>query len=500
MRIHRYYVIAIIAFGANSVWLAALSLGQQKDNPYLGWQHLTLMFLLGLLLTSMTRRLLGPGHRSAIAFFAPLLLLGPAITTLLGAAACLVEIGLSMLRGVFRGKHKQGEEGISVLNEKARSHALNGQTCQDEKILSHLFGVSLAAIAIFYSGKIYQALGGRVGLIRAAEDLAPAIIAGISLLLIEVALDEIAASLQHGRPLLAAWRNGLIYSLPMGGSVVGLGLLLALLYQQPHLLLPAGHDNRPLGVAFVLLVVLVPSWLLYYSCRLYLEMRRAYERTLRTLSGLVEVRIWGSPRIRGAKLEGCSNPGTRSRQVAEWAANIAEQMGLAPALVEQVRFAGYLLEVGKIGLSRALLARQGASAGSLTPRQRKAFARHAELGGQILEPVEFLRAVAQLIRHYQERYDGLGFPSGLQGEKIPLGSRILAVAQYFVDYFEGNEITSRLSAEEALARICVGRWVQFDPLVVDALAEVLLNQGFIERPAEPRVFPARAAHSCGSRL
>ncbi|NIM05890.1 MAG: hypothetical protein GTO55_00445, partial [Armatimonadetes bacterium] len=84
----------------------------------------------------------------------------------------------------------------------------------------------------------------------------------------------------------------------------------------------------------------------------------AYERTLRTLSGLVEVRLWGSSQVSAAKQEGLSTPGARSRQTAQLAAAIAEQMGVSPAEMEHVRFAGYLLEVGKIGLHRDLLARR----------------------------------------------------------------------------------------------------------------------------------------------
>ncbi|NIM05889.1 MAG: hypothetical protein GTO55_00440, partial [Armatimonadetes bacterium] len=102
----------------------------------------------------------------------------------------------------------------------------------------------------------------------------------------------------------------------------------------------------------------------------------------------------------------------------------------------------------------------------------------------------FLRSVALLVRHQQERYDGLGYPSGMKGEWIPLGARILAVAQAYTELTEGNEASSPLSAQEALARICASRGVRYDPKVIDVLTEILRTRGLIPMSAECRVAPA----------
>jgi len=483
MWLYRYYVTMLVIFGGACVWVAAVLYGQEIPPAYLAWPHLAIFFFLGLALNTMTRRLPGPGRRYAMAFFAPMLLLGPAMATLLAVAACALQSALARVQDTVFERRKQKNDTASPAAPGKGASAFFEERRRPGSLLTQLLPIAQTAIAIIFAGCLYLLWGGKVGQIHLADELLKALGAGACLLFVEVILAETATSLQRSRPLFATWRNGLLYSLPMEGSLAGLGLLLVLLYQQPQILLPVGPASRPLAIVFIAFIVFIPCWMLYYSYRLYLEMRNAYERTLRTLAGLVEARIWGPSKAFSEKQAGRSTPGVRGRQTAECAAAIAEQLGLPPSQVEQVRFAGYLLEVGKMGLPRSLLVKNG----FISPRQRKAYARYAELGSQILEPVVFLRAVAQLIRHQQERYDGLGYPSGLRGDGIPLGSRILAATQAYVELTEGDETNSALSAEEAFSRLAAGRGIRFDPRVVDALAAVLLHRHIISQTAQSPV-------------
>ncbi len=474
---------AVLLGGGFCLWRAGNSVTEQFGSRYLGWPHLAFFFLTGVVFNYMASRLPRQGNRRAMGFFAAILVVGPAVSALLGA-------GASLIQSLLEARQERDTAGAGNSN-------LGMGTAR--KDFSDLLGFVYAPIAIMLSGTIYLTLGGQIGNIRVPADILPAAAAGLGLLLAEVALAETSAALAGGLPVLASWRNGLLGALPLKGSLAGIGLLLVLLYTRPNLLLPSEGSESPLGIVFIALIVLIPCGLLYYSYRLFLEMRQAYERTLRTLSGLVEARLSG----RGGE---APSSGGRARQVGDWAALIAAHIGLPPAKAEQVRYAAYLLEVGKIGLPRTLLGRND----FVSPRQRKAYARHGELAAQILEPVEFLRPVASLIRYHQERYDGLG-PANLRREAIPLGARILAVAQAFVEAREEGDGAG--SAATALKQITANRGVRFDPKVVDALEAALAHQGLLpktqagrapiyrsSRPATPTATPAEVSPSVGSHL
>jgi HD-GYP domain-containing protein (c-di-GMP phosphodiesterase class II) len=111
--------------------------------------------------------------------------------------------------------------------------------------------------------------------------------------------------------------------------------------------------------------------------------------------------------------------------------------------------------------------------GRLTDEEWERMRRHPDIGAQILKPVPQLKDAALIVRHHHERFDGHGYPSGLAGEEIPVGARILAVADAFsamVDQRVYKEPVSRRAALEELIT-CAGS--QFDPRVVEAFIRLL---------------------------
>lgn len=116
-----------------------------------------------------------------------------------------------------------------------------------------------------------------------------------------------------------------------------------------------------------------------------------------------------------------------SERVGAWSRRIAIEVGLPPAEVEIVGQAGLLHDIGKIGVPEPILRKPGA----LDDREWMLMRRHPVIGAQIVEPFECLAGTAVVIRHHHERRDGSGYPDGLVGEAIPLGARIVAVADVF---------------------------------------------------------------------
>ncbi|MCJ7470680.1 HD domain-containing protein, partial [Candidatus Bathyarchaeota archaeon] len=115
---------------------------------------------------------------------------------------------------------------------------------------------------------------------------------------------------------------------------------------------------------------------------------------------------------------------------------------------------------------------------------------HPQLGDSIIEPVAFLKAPRSIIMHHHERYDGEGYPDGLAGEEIPLGARILAVADSFEAMMSDRPYRKALQMEEVIKEFEVKTGTQFDPVVVQAFIEILKEGDLGRNSAGDRQEPA----------
>lgn len=186
------------------------------------------------------------------------------------------------------------------------------------------------------------------------------------------------------------------------------------------------------------------------------KLRHNFLTSIKVFSGLMELRGGGV--------------GGHSRNVADLARRIAIQMELPASAQQDVFIAGLLHDIGKIGLSDAIL---GRPVSQLAGEELARYRRHALVGEGALMPLDELRPVAALIRAHHERWDGQGFPDRLAGEAIPLGARILAVASDFDSMRSGALDDHRLSDGEAKNLLLQNRGKRYDGRVVDALLELI---------------------------
>jgi len=140
-----------------------------------------------------------------------------------------------------------------------------------------------------------------------------------------------------------------------------------------------------------------------------------------------------------------------------------------------VRIGGYLHDIGKIGIADAILLKPG----RLTDEEMTEMRRHSEIGAAILEVHEAMADIAQMVRHHHERWDGLGYPDRLAGNAIPLGGRIIAVADAFSAMTSDRIYRAALPIERAWAELRAHRGTQFDPEIVDAFERVVDEEGRI---------------------
>ncbi|MCW5942572.1 MAG: HD domain-containing protein [Fimbriimonadaceae bacterium] len=163
--------------------------------------------------------------------------------------------------------------------------------------------------------------------------------------------------------------------------------------------------------------------------------------------------------------------GAHTRRVGNLAALIALAMGLPKDRAEVLRTAAPLHDLGKIGIPDGILLKPGA----LTPAERESMRRHAVVGANILSgsSAELLRCAEEIARTHHERWDGLGYPDGLSGDRIPLVGRIVAVADVFDALTHPRPYKSAWEIPDAVREIQDKSGTQFDPAAVNAFLTVV---------------------------
>jgi response regulator RpfG family c-di-GMP phosphodiesterase len=159
----------------------------------------------------------------------------------------------------------------------------------------------------------------------------------------------------------------------------------------------------------------------------------------------------------------------QSARVAELAAAIAREMALPNAVVEQVRLAGRLRDVGRIGVRDAVLNK----AGTLTDEELAHVREHLLISVEILKPLSYLGPVITFVQDHHERWDGAGYPRGLRGTEISIGGRILAAADAFNALTSSRPYRERLTPERAATYMTALSGTLIDPEVFMALERVM---------------------------
>jgi diguanylate cyclase (GGDEF)-like protein/putative nucleotidyltransferase with HDIG domain len=160
--------------------------------------------------------------------------------------------------------------------------------------------------------------------------------------------------------------------------------------------------------------------------------------------------------------------GSHSQRVADLAARTARRLGLPDEEVELTRLAASLHDLGKLAIPEEILRKPG----PLTDPERMVLERHPQIGFRMLESLG-VDPVADWVLHHHERWDGSGYPDGLPGDQIPLGARIIFVADAYDAMTSERVYRGRVAPEQAIAELrrCAGS--QFDPGIVNALADEL---------------------------
>jgi diguanylate cyclase (GGDEF)-like protein len=158
-----------------------------------------------------------------------------------------------------------------------------------------------------------------------------------------------------------------------------------------------------------------------------------------------------------------------ARWITDLALEVGDELGLDARARKRLELGALFHDIGKIGIDSSLLTKPG----PLTPEERAIVETHPVLGEHILAPIERLAEVRRIVRSCHERFDGLGYPDGLEGEAIPIEARIVFACDAYHAMITDRPYRAAVGGEEAGRRIANGSGAQFDPAVVEALLRVL---------------------------
>ncbi len=329
-----------------------------------------------------------------------------------------------------------------------------------QSLISRVFNVSMVTVIGAVGGLTYRVTGAELDI--GAGPVRILLHLGLALLVADVVQCLVNALLLAGVMQAngnAAFRPTLVRMLTTTGpAYVGygiIGLLFVVLW------VPAGVGS------FSAVLILAPLLVAQWAFVQYGDEERAHQRTLAALVAAVET-----------KDPGAVGHSTRVARLSEWT---AQSLGLGPRDIEDARMAGELHDLGLLAVPTRVLRGPRPEA----PDEVAELVTHPTSGVEMLAGIHFLRRALPAVGAHHERVDGLGYPSGLVGDAIPLGGRIVAVADAFDSLTTTRTYRGAVGTEAALSILRGRAGTHLDPDVVDALARAVRRHGWqpVEAPA-----------------
>lgn len=307
--------------------------------------------------------------------------------------------------------------------------------------LSRAFNIAVLVLAMAAGGGVAYLISGSLVpmLVSNGREIIAIVAAAGVVYLINTVLVAIAADLQLGQPLLSYYVEDQRAKLPQYMALFLLGALAALV---------------AVGRPWAVLLVALPMAIVAISFRQTAQLRRQATEAIEQLADIVDLR----------------DPYTaeHSRRVAKYSQDLCHELNLNRWQTDIIVRAARVHDIGKLGMSNAIVT----EARRLTDEEMAEMRRHPEIGANIVSRFSDFRAGTAIVLHHHERWDGKGYPTGLAGEAIPYGARVVAVCDTFDAMTSDRPYRKALSVDVALGEIerCSG--TQFDPDVAQAFLRV----------------------------
>ena len=306
-----------------------------------------------------------------------------------------------------------------------------------------LFNISQYAITIYFSWLIYHLFKVNTGPLHLKTDASAMILSCLTYVVINFFLVSTVISLSQGSRLLRQLTSDLKLELLHFATLVPVSLLIVILY-----------DYEPLSI----IILVLPLAMAHFSFENYMTLRTETKNTIEVLANIIDKRD--------------TYTSEHSLRVAYYCGKIADEIGLPANEYETLITAARVHDLGKVSVPDNILLK----AGRLIPEEETIMANHALVGFIILNNLKFYKSGALYVYYHHERYDGKGYPSGLAGEDIPLGARIMAVVDSYDAMTSDRTYRKALSQEHAINELTENAGTQFDPKIVKVFIKILRKE------------------------
>ena len=333
--------------------------------------------------------------------------------------------------------------GLTSLLRRRRS--LRGRVWRPAEII---FGAARWTVAAAAGALAYYLLTPQVSPFPAAEpwNLVALPLAAITMNMVDTWSVAVLTGLQVRQNPALIWVNSRSTEPLQPVALYVLGLLGALISSHYH---------------WALLVALVPAGLLYFAVRSAVT-KVLFEQTVSAVEAMADIVDMRD-----------HYTFEHSKRVTEYAVRLAHRLNLADEEIERIRLASRVHDLGKIGIPDSVLLKDG----KLTEEEWATMQQHPKFGYDILGKFPEYREGKELVLYHHERFDGRGYPHGLDGTQMPLGAQIIAVADSFDAMTTDRPYRAALFLEDVMAEFARGKGSQWNPQVVGALEELAAQLG-----------------------
>ncbi len=302
------------------------------------------------------------------------------------------------------------------------------------------FNLGQLMISVTAAGLVLEAMGGAPPPYASGTDFIPLVVAFLTYDIVNASLVAMILHLTEGVRFTYLLRFDLRHLHVQFLTLGVLAILMAIVY--------------PLSPWYVLLVG-SPLMVVQISIRSYARLRQQAKEAFERITRIVGERDFYT--------------GTHSANVAELAVKLTRKLRLPDEVVDQVEAAARVHDLGKIAIPDSILLKPG----KLTAEEWALVKRHPVVGAELLQGLEIYEEIADVVRHEHEHWDGGGYPDGLSGEKIPLGSRIIAVADVWSALTTDRPYRPAYTADEARTILKAMAEKELDPKLVDLFLTVV---------------------------
>lgn len=330
------------------------------------------------------------------------------------------------------------------------------------------FNIGMYVTASAIAGASYVVLGGSCGQVGQLNNVIPLVVASTVDVLVNLLLLIEVISLQTRKSPLEIWKTNFQWAAPIAIAGNIFGGILALAWEM----------FTYLGLAVFLLPILATS----YSFRLYVANSKVYVDQLEKVNRNLDDANMGLLETLGAVIDAYDMyTYGHSTQVAVYAGEIATRLGMSPQEHQKILKAAMVHDLGKVSIYDSIIRKKG----RLTDEEFNLLKRHPAIGAEIISRMKGLQDIVPMVRHHHERWDGLGYPDGLAGEEIPLGARILCLADSLDAMFSDRPYRPTRTYKEVMTEIAACSGSQFDPRLVEVLFQLAdeLGRGFFKNSA-----------------